>query len=66
MTNPLPANERDLHGGWHDAGDHNKYVNWTYGVLSDLLLAYWENPGVWGMIPASPKAAMAFPTCWMK
>lgn len=41
------ANELDLHGGWHDAGDYNKYVNFTYGTLIDLLLAYAENPDVW-------------------
>jgi endoglucanase len=46
--NPTAASARDLRGGWHDAGDHNKYVNWTFGVLTDLLLAYEENPSVWG------------------
>lgn len=61
VTNPLPANERDLHGGWHDAGDHNKYVNWTYGVLSDLLLAYWENPGVWGDDSGIPESGNGIP-----
>ncbi|MBK8339925.1 MAG: glycoside hydrolase family 9 protein [Flavobacteriales bacterium] len=61
VTNPLPANERDLHGGWHDAGDHNKYVNWTYGVLSDLLLAYWENPGVWGDDSGIPESGNGVP-----
>ncbi|MFN6945028.1 MAG: glycoside hydrolase family 9 protein [Cytophagaceae bacterium] len=42
-----PATSRDLHGGWHDAGDYNKYVNFTWGALIDLLLAYEENPTVW-------------------
>ncbi len=39
---------KDLSGGWFDAGDYNKYVNFTYSVLTDLLLAYEENPAVWG------------------
>jgi len=61
VTNPLPANERDLHGGWHDAGDHNKYVNWTYGVLTDLLLAYAENPLVWGDDLGIPESGNGIP-----
>lgn len=61
VTNPLPANEYDLHGGWHDAGDHNKYVNWTYGVLSDLLLAYEENPSVWGDDSGIPESGNGIP-----
>lgn len=39
--------EKDLTGGWHDAGDYNKYVNFTTGTLSDLLFAYQNNPGLW-------------------
>ena len=35
---------KDLSGGWHDAGDYNKYVNFAYGALVDLLLAYKEHP----------------------
>ena len=41
------STERDLTGGWHDAGDYNKYVNFTTGTLSDLLFAYQNNPGLW-------------------
>lgn len=47
VSNPVASTSRDLSGGWHDAGDHNKYVNWTFTVLTDLLLAYEENPSVW-------------------
>ena len=32
---------RDVHGGWHDAGDYRKYVPWTYHVIWSLLHA-WE------------------------
>lgn len=49
VTDPTnAATAKDLSGGWFDAGDYNKYVNFTYSVLTDLLLAYEETPGVWG------------------
>ncbi len=41
------STEKDLMGGWHDAGDYNKYVNFTTGVLADLLFAYQNNPAIW-------------------
>ena len=47
IQNPVAASARDLHGGWHDAGDYNKYVTFTYGTLIDLLLAFEENPDAW-------------------
>ncbi|MCS6917167.1 MAG: glycoside hydrolase family 9 protein [Chitinophagales bacterium] len=47
VTNPVPSTSRDLHGGWHDAGDYNKYVNFIWTGLTQLLLAYLENPGIW-------------------
>lgn len=40
------ALEKDLSGGWFDAGDYNKYVTFTYTVIHDLLFAYQENPGL--------------------
>ncbi|MBL7818134.1 MAG: glycoside hydrolase family 9 protein [Saprospiraceae bacterium] len=50
------ATAKDLSGGWHDAGDYNKYVNFTYSTVHNLLFAYQENPSVfadnWG-IPES-------------
>ncbi len=47
VTNPNASTSRDLHGGWHDAGDYNKYVNFTWTTLTSLLLAYEANPSVW-------------------
>jgi len=35
---------RDLHGGWFDAGDYNKYTAWAAGTVIALLRAYDENP----------------------
>jgi endoglucanase len=38
------ARTRDLHGGWFDAGDYNKYTSWTAHNVVVLLRAYDENP----------------------
>jgi hypothetical protein len=35
---------RDLSGGWHDAGDHNKYVPFVDNTMWDLMMAYEVNP----------------------
>ncbi|MEM7514183.1 MAG: glycoside hydrolase family 9 protein, partial [Bacteroidota bacterium] len=42
------ATEKDLSGGWYDAGDYNKYVNFTYTVLHELLAAYEAYPEAFG------------------
>ena len=39
---------KDLHGGWFDAGDYNKYTSWTAGNVIVLLRAYRENPTAFG------------------
>lgn len=41
------STERDVHGGWFDAGDYNKYTNWTGNYIIEMLKAYEENPTVW-------------------
>ena len=38
---------RDLSGGWHDAGDYNKYITFLGEVLHPMLQAYQDNPSVW-------------------
>lgn len=40
------ATEKDLHGGWYDAGDLNKYTSWTASYVITLLSAYKENPDI--------------------
>jgi hypothetical protein len=35
---------KDLHGGWWDAGDFNKYTNWGASDVLELLRAYTESP----------------------
>lgn len=47
---------KDLHGGWMDAGDVNKYTTFAEFVVIGLLQAYEGNPGLFGddyNIPAS-------------
>jgi endoglucanase len=39
-----PATARDLHGGWFDAGDYNKYVTFTLSPLCNLLETYRMHP----------------------
>jgi endoglucanase len=41
------STEKDLWGGWFDAGDYNKYTNWTAGYVVSLLHAYLENKAIW-------------------
>lgn len=37
---------RDVHGGWMDAGDYNKYTTFSYDFLCDLLETYRQHPAV--------------------
>jgi len=41
------STERDVSGGWYDAGDCNKYTSWAAGYTLALLQAYAQRPGVW-------------------
>ena len=41
-----PQSARDLHGGWYDAGDLNKYTTFTFEPLTQMLEAYRMNPKV--------------------
>lgn len=38
---------KDVHGGWYDAGDYNKYTTWGCNYVENLLSAYRENPEIW-------------------
>ncbi len=38
------ALEKDMSGGWFDAGDFNKYVTFAHGAVHNLLWAYQDNP----------------------
>ncbi len=40
--------EKDLSGGWYDAGDYNKYVTFAKESIHTLLYAYQENKDAFG------------------
>ncbi|MBN1925554.1 MAG: glycoside hydrolase family 9 protein, partial [Prolixibacteraceae bacterium] len=41
------ATERDVSGGWYDAGDYNKYTSWTCDYVVEMMLAYLQSPDAW-------------------
>ncbi|MCF8364314.1 MAG: glycoside hydrolase family 9 protein [Bacteroidales bacterium] len=47
VTNPIATTSKDLSGGWHDAGDYNKYINYAAPAVHDLLFAYEFYPDIW-------------------
>jgi len=59
------ALEKDLSGGWFDAGDYNKYVTFANSAVHDLLSAFEENPDAFGDDWNIPESSMVFPTSLM-
>ncbi len=55
------ALEKDLTGGWFDAGDYNKYVTFASTAIHDLLNAYEENIDVFGDDWNIPESGNGFP-----
>lgn len=55
------SDSRDLSGGWYDAGDFNKYINYADGAIHNLLLAYEENPTIWGDDYGIPESSNGIP-----
>lgn len=55
------ATERDLWGGWYDAGDLNKYTSWTAGYVENLLRAYVQKPEVWSDDYEIPESGNGIP-----
>jgi endoglucanase len=41
------SREKDLSGGWYDAGDYNKYTAWHASYIVQMLKMYQENKAVW-------------------
>lgn len=52
---------KDIHGGWFDAGDYNKYITFAHGPVQDLLLSYRENPNVWNDKMGLPESGNGLP-----
>jgi len=40
--------EKDLSGGWFDAGDYNKYITFAQFPMHELLATYEDNPTIFG------------------
>jgi hypothetical protein len=55
------ATERDVWGGWYDAGDFNKYTSWTAGYVENLLRAYVEAPAAFGDANDIPESGNGVP-----
>lgn len=53
--------EKDLSGGWFDAGDYNKYVTFTMSTLHNLLWAYRINPDAFGDDNNIPESGNGIP-----
>jgi hypothetical protein len=61
VLSPTAGSGLDLSGGWHDAGDYNKYVNYADDALHDLLSAYAERPEIWGDDLGIPESGNGVP-----
>ena len=55
------SSAKDLWGGWYDAGDFNKYTNWTASYVVSLLHAYLENKAAWGDDYEIPESGNGIP-----
>lgn len=55
------ATERDLQGGWYDAGDYNKYTAWNADYLIHFLHAWEENKSAWGDDMGIPESGNQIP-----
>ncbi len=53
--------QRDVSGGWHDAGDDTKYVPFLPTVMSDLMTAYELNPRAFGDNTNIPESGNGVP-----
>ena len=55
------STERDLRGGWFDAGDYNKYTNWHARYVVSLLRAYREAPDAFDDDTGIPESGNGVP-----
>ena len=61
VLDPSPATSRDLSGGWHDAGDYNKYINFADEVLHALLSSCEEAPEAFSDDAGLPESGNGIP-----
>jgi endoglucanase len=53
--------ERDLSGGWYDAGDYNRYTPWESDYIVAMLRMYEETPEVFGDALGIPESGNGTP-----
>jgi hypothetical protein len=53
--------ERDLSGGWYDAGDYNRYTSWTVRYIVSLLKAFLESPAAFDDDSSIPESGNNVP-----
>ncbi len=53
--------EKDLSGGWFDAGDYNKYVTFAEQAMHNLMWAYRENPQAFSDANNIPESGNGIP-----
>ncbi len=51
----------DVRGGWHDAGDYGRYIVAAAVTVADLLMAYENNPKLFGQKLNIPESQTATP-----
>jgi endoglucanase len=56
-----PASAKDMHGGWFDAGDYNKYVTFAFNPVHELLAAYEQFPGAFTDEISIPESGNGIP-----
>ena len=55
------STEKDMSGGWFDAGDYNKYVTFAESAVHSLLWAYQNNPSVFDDALNIPESGNGIP-----
>ncbi len=55
------STEKDLKGGWFDAGDYNKYTKWTADYIETMLFTFEENPEVFSDDYGIPESGNGVP-----
>jgi endoglucanase len=55
------STERDVYGGWMDAGDQNKYITFLDDVIPHFLYAYVKYPEVFGDANNIPESGNGIP-----
>ncbi len=53
--------QRDITGGWHDAGDYRKYTSWMAPIINDLCVMYEWYPNAFSDATGIPESGNGVP-----